>query len=183
MLNYEDTVAKHWPEFAQNGKENIKIEDVLRHDAGLFKFHQELKLEDTYTENIKNNAIGKVIETDTPLWAEDSKRMYHAVNRDWITNEIFRRVDPKGRTMDEYKREELADILGGGITIAVKTDEEKALKQLADNQGTEASKANLLAGKEDKYVTKECGDAGFEPYIRHGKIIAEMFKADPRKGG
>jgi len=24
-------LSRYWPEFAQNGKENIKIEDVLRH--------------------------------------------------------------------------------------------------------------------------------------------------------
>lgn len=35
---YEDPVCKHWPEFAQNGKEAITIADVLRHEAGLPQF-------------------------------------------------------------------------------------------------------------------------------------------------
>ena len=30
LIDYEDKVSKHWPEFAQNGKEHIKICDVLR---------------------------------------------------------------------------------------------------------------------------------------------------------
>ena len=38
LLNYEDTIAKYWPEFAQNGKENVKICDVLRHESGLAYF-------------------------------------------------------------------------------------------------------------------------------------------------
>jgi hypothetical protein len=29
------------------------------------------------------------------------------MTRDWITNEIFRRVEPNGRTMGEFMREEL----------------------------------------------------------------------------
>lgn len=33
------------------------------------------------------------------------------MTRDWITNEIFRRVEPQGRTMGEYFEEEInADI-------------------------------------------------------------------------
>jgi len=30
------------------------------------------------------------------------KSYYHAVTRDWITNEIFRRVEKNGLTMGEY---------------------------------------------------------------------------------
>ena len=38
LFNYEDTITKYWPEFAQNGKENVKICDVLRHESGLAYF-------------------------------------------------------------------------------------------------------------------------------------------------
>ena len=38
LFKYEDTIAKYWPEFAQNGKENVKICDVLRHESGLAHF-------------------------------------------------------------------------------------------------------------------------------------------------
>ena len=30
IFDYEDKISKHWPEFGQNGKENIKICDVFR---------------------------------------------------------------------------------------------------------------------------------------------------------
>lgn len=70
------------------------------------------------TEEIKNNSIGKVIETASPIWLSADKvsdpensrdRYYHGTERDWVTNEIFRRVEPKGRTMGEYLREELGE--------------------------------------------------------------------------
>jgi CubicO group peptidase (beta-lactamase class C family) len=35
LLSYEDEVRKHWPEFANNGKEQMKVEDILRHEAGI----------------------------------------------------------------------------------------------------------------------------------------------------
>ena len=67
------------------------------------------------TENIKKNLVGEIIESDTPFWLSEEKRkdplnvderQYHAVTRDWITNEIFRRVEPNGRTMGEYMRDD-----------------------------------------------------------------------------
>ena len=30
LLNYEDKVAKHWPEFGQKGKQDLTVADVLR---------------------------------------------------------------------------------------------------------------------------------------------------------
>ena len=59
-------------------------------------------------EQIKKNSIGKIIEDDTPAWVFEPKEgYYHAVTRDWVSNEIFRRVDPKKRTMGEFLREEM----------------------------------------------------------------------------
>jgi len=46
LVNYSDTVMKHWPEYAQNGKESIKIEDVFRHEGGMPKFSRALTLDE-----------------------------------------------------------------------------------------------------------------------------------------
>ena len=35
LISYEDKVAKVWPEFAKNGKENVTVQEVMRHEAGL----------------------------------------------------------------------------------------------------------------------------------------------------
>ena len=39
-----------------------------------------------------------------------AERQYHAVTRGLLINEIFRRVEPEGRTMSEYFRDEFSDI-------------------------------------------------------------------------
>ena len=36
-LDYEDRVADHWPDFAQNGKESITVRHLLCHEAGLYR--------------------------------------------------------------------------------------------------------------------------------------------------
>jgi CubicO group peptidase (beta-lactamase class C family) len=36
LANYDDPIAKHWPEFAAQGKENITIRQAMHHGAGLY---------------------------------------------------------------------------------------------------------------------------------------------------
>ena len=57
-LNFSEKVSTYWPKFAKNGKENLKVEDVLRHECGMHKFDAVLKPEDCYTKNIKQNSLG-----------------------------------------------------------------------------------------------------------------------------
>jgi hypothetical protein len=57
---------------------------------------------------MKKNHIGEVIEdTKQTNLPHNMQRVYHAVTKDLILNEIFRRIEPKGRTMGEYYREEM----------------------------------------------------------------------------
>ena len=91
-----------------NGKDQITITDVLRHEAGLFKLYKPIEVAKLNTANIKNNEVGKIIEDTTPeKMKHDMVRNYHGFTRDLIMNEIFRRVEPNGYTMGEYFKKEL----------------------------------------------------------------------------
>lgn len=50
LFSFDDKIAKYWPEFAQNCKENITIADVGRHDCNLHKLDKVIKLEDIQTD-------------------------------------------------------------------------------------------------------------------------------------
>lgn len=52
-LKYDEKVSTYWPEFAQKGKENIKVEDILRHEGGMHMLDAMLDPSDEWTENIK----------------------------------------------------------------------------------------------------------------------------------
>ena len=49
LLKYTEKISTYWPEFGQNGKENITVADLLRHEAGLASFDLPLNVEDTLT--------------------------------------------------------------------------------------------------------------------------------------
>merc|ERR1711997_330189 len=44
LINYSDKISQHWPEFAENDKGDIKIEDLMRHEAGLASFDTPMDL-------------------------------------------------------------------------------------------------------------------------------------------
>ena len=118
-ISYDEKVVKYWQEFGQNGKEHITVADVLRHEAGLSHVKQAISCYDALRGNIKDNAIGKMIEKQKPYYPQNivsdngttTKREYHAVSRGWILNEIVRRVDPRKRTIGEILQEDV-DIEG-----------------------------------------------------------------------
>jgi len=64
-LDYSKNVADYWPEFAQAGKESVTVADVMRHEADLYKLSKPVDLEWTYTDAIKDNQIGSIIEKET----------------------------------------------------------------------------------------------------------------------
>jgi CubicO group peptidase (beta-lactamase class C family) len=38
LLDYDQKISHYWPEFAKNGKENITVADLMRHEGGLSNF-------------------------------------------------------------------------------------------------------------------------------------------------
>lgn len=114
-LTYATPIAEIWPEFAANGKGNITVEDLLKHESGLQKFDFTVKAADLQRSALKStNVVGSLIASATSTRGDDPMkwRAYHAVTRGWIENEILMRMDPQKRTMGEFIRDEIASPLG-----------------------------------------------------------------------
>ncbi|UJR20123.1 hypothetical protein I4U23_023255 [Adineta vaga] len=114
-LDYDERVATYWPEFGQNGKQNIKVKDLLSHRAGLPVVDDEdhiLKLEDILDDPTK---IVQLLVKQKPYWEPDvGGHGYHALTFPYLTNELIRRIDNlKHRSMGQFIEEELASILDG----------------------------------------------------------------------
>ena len=48
LFSFDDRVCDYWPEFAQNGKENITVRNILSHRAALWAFPADFPYEDYY---------------------------------------------------------------------------------------------------------------------------------------
>jgi len=144
LIEYDQPIAKYWPEFAQNGKDRVTVSDLMRHESGLPVLHKKFKPEDLFLENIKKNSVGEVIETDTQVFPGDgSVRMYHTLTRGWIENEIFRRVFPGGLTMGEFLKQELNPFANTNIVCGAKEEDFEKLVYF-EALGTVKGLTNML---------------------------------------
>jgi len=82
----------------------------------LHVFDESIPIQDLMTKNVKLDKIGQIIEGQA-LKTPTSTRAYHALTRGWILNEIFRRVEPEGRTIGQFVNQELSPKLDGGVTL------------------------------------------------------------------
>ena len=125
LLEYSAPVTDYWPEFGANGKDGITVADVMRHEAGLANLETTVDMEDLFTDKLKQNTVGRILEQHAPDYsgAEGGKREYHALTRGWIVNELFRRVEPQGRTIGEFMRDEVCGPLDADVKIGI-TEEE-----------------------------------------------------------
>ena len=109
LLSYEDKITQHWPEFGANGKDELTVADLMRHEAGLASFDTSLDLEDLFTDSIKQNTVGRVIEGHSLRYnaGSNSKREYHALTRgrsEEHTSELQSRSDLVCRLLLEKKK-------------------------------------------------------------------------------
>lgn len=75
LLEYEQPVAKYWPEFAQQGKDNITVGQLLSHQAGVPGITNR-ELPDYYTWD----SVTEALAAETPWWEPGSANGYHAVS-------------------------------------------------------------------------------------------------------
>ena len=60
-----------------------------------------------------------MIEKLEPNWLEPGRREYHGMTRGWVANEVFRRLEPRGRTIGEYLAEDVARPLNADVHVGV----------------------------------------------------------------
>ena len=133
LIAYDAKIADYWPEFGAHGKKDLTLAELMRHEAGLAVFNVSIEPKDLLPENIKKNKVGCIIEAQSQTYPRggEQKREYHAITRGWIVNELFRRVDPRGRTIGEFLREDISRPLGADAFIGLAQEDLDRVKKVA----------------------------------------------------
>lgn len=113
-IGLEHPVAEFWPEFAQAGKGEITLEQLLSHQAGLAALDEPAEMTD-------HAAVVRALEKQTPLWPPGTAHGYHARTFGFLLDELVRRID--GRLLGVYWREIFAGPLELDIWIGLPEDE------------------------------------------------------------
>lgn len=90
-IELDKPVATYWPEFAQAGKQDTTVRQLLAHKAGLSALRENLNLEQVLDWDFMVNTLAKA----APLF-DKSKHQYHALTFGWLVGEVLRRVTGLG---------------------------------------------------------------------------------------
>jgi CubicO group peptidase (beta-lactamase class C family) len=108
LFDYDERIAKYWPEFAQQGKEMITVRQLLSHQAGLYVL--DVPPGKSLVADLDRLAV--VLARQKPEWEPGTRQAYHAITLGFYESELLRRVDPKHRSLGQFFQEEMASPLG-----------------------------------------------------------------------
>ena len=189
LLDLDDQVAKYWPEFAQNGKENIIVRQILSHTSGLAGIEEKIPFRTLYDWD----KYTSLLAAQKPWWKPGTQSGYHAVTHGYLLGELVRRVT--GKTLGTFFKQEVADPLNIDFHIGLAEEHIPRVSKLIPDipiiAYTFVSYTNIfniannseLVKKEikdlDKKIMFDYGDQDqFNIIISNGKIEVNKEKID-----
>jgi CubicO group peptidase (beta-lactamase class C family) len=112
-LDVHAPVARYWPEFAANGKENVEVAHLLGHTAGLPGFDEPIT-EDTYCDWDRCTSL---LAAQAPWWEPGTASGYHAITQGYLVGEVVRRIT--GQSLGSFFAKEVAGPLGADFFIGL----------------------------------------------------------------
>ncbi len=122
LFSYDAPMAQYWPEFAQAGKEQVTVRQVLSHQAGLCAIDEPMDLEMLGDPD----AVAAAIARQAPAWEPGTRHGYHGISLGWYESELLRLVDPEGRTIGRYFADEVAAPLDLDFHIGLPDDVDRS---------------------------------------------------------
>jgi CubicO group peptidase (beta-lactamase class C family) len=123
-LNFDAPVAYYWPEFAANGKQDIKVSHVMSHSAGLPAWQEPMRTEDLYDWGKATTLLA----AQAPDWEPGTACGYHAATQGYLIGEVVRRIT--GHSLGTVLREEITGPLQADFHIGLPASEEPRVAEL-----------------------------------------------------
>lgn len=117
-------VARYWPEFAANGKQDVQVRHVLSHTSGVSGWELPFTIDEVYDWE-KSTAQ---LAAQAPWWTPGTASGYHAVTSGHLIGELVRRIT--GMTLKEFVREEIARPLSADIQIGARPEDDSRIAEL-----------------------------------------------------
>jgi CubicO group peptidase (beta-lactamase class C family) len=142
LLDYDDRVVQHWPEFGQAGKSGITIRQIMSHQSGLYHIRQMIDHADRMMDW---EHMIQAIEQTPPIHPPGARTGYHGLTYGFLVGEIARRVS--GVPFPTLVRDELVIPLGlDGMYIGASDGAlERAAELLWSRRGSMGGSPSLEA--------------------------------------
>jgi CubicO group peptidase (beta-lactamase class C family) len=106
QIAYDAPVARYWPEFGANGKQDVTVEIAMSHQAGLHAMPRPATVEFL----IDWQAGVDWVANGTPAWTPGTATGYHGITYAWIVGGIVGGAG--GRRIQEVIHNDIATALG-----------------------------------------------------------------------
>ena len=123
-LDFEAPVARYWPQFAANGKADIRVSQLMSHSAGLSGWREKVTMQDLYDWE----KVTALLAAQAPLWPPGTASGYHAITQGYLVGEVVRRIT--GKSLGTVFREEIAEPLGADFHIGLPASEDARVAEL-----------------------------------------------------
>ena len=103
LVDYDERVCHYWPEFAQAGKENITVRQVLSHQSGLYHIRQMI---DHVDRMLDWQHMTRAIAQTPPVHEPGTRTGYHGLTFGFLVGEILQRIT--GKKFSDLVQKEIA---------------------------------------------------------------------------
>ncbi|MDP2291706.1 MAG: serine hydrolase domain-containing protein [Actinomycetota bacterium] len=117
QLDFDAPVAEYWPEFAANGKAEVRVRHLMSHTSGVSAWAQPVEVSDIFDWEKSTSMLA----AQAPWWEPGTASGYHALNQGHLVGEVIRRVT--GTKLGEFFRTQVAEPLGADFHIGLAPSE------------------------------------------------------------
>ncbi len=124
LLDLDATVATYWPEFAANGKQDIKVRHLLSHTSGVSGWQEPMTIDDLFDWEKSTSLLA----AQAPWWEPGTASGYQALNFGHLIGELVRRT--AGKSLKDFVRDEIAGPLEADFQIGARPDDAGRIAEL-----------------------------------------------------
>ena len=111
LLDLDESVATYWPEFAANGKQDVKVRHLLSHTSGVAGWQEPMTTDDLFDWEKATSMLA----AQAPWWEPGTASGYQALNYGFLIGELVRRT--AGISLKDFVADEIARPLGADFQI------------------------------------------------------------------
>ena len=130
LVDLDAPVARYWPEFAQNGKDDLPVRYLLDHRAGLPALTPDRLWPGAMYDR---DAMITALAAQKPLWEPGTVAAYHVHTQGYLLGEIMKRTT--GKLVGPFVRDEITGPLGADYWIGLPKSEHHRISPLVPNSG------------------------------------------------
>ncbi|MEV0011943.1 serine hydrolase domain-containing protein [Streptomyces sp. NPDC047973] len=139
QLDLDAPVASYWPEFAAEGKESVRVRDLLSHRSGVAGLRDPHTLAELYDWEVTTARLAAT----APWWEPGTRSGYHAISYGFLVGEVVRRIT--GLLPGEFLRQEVTGPLGIDFTVGLPERDAERVAELVQPKSVAREQAALFA--------------------------------------